>query len=95
MATFTVTQIIDGDTFVVSPNWNWNGQVGNRVRPAGYDTPELGQPGASAAAARLGRLILQRQVDLGSAYRIDHGRVVCEVFFQGRNLKDFFPVYRS
>lgn len=41
MPEFRVTSIIDGDTFEVSPEWKWNGETGTRVRPAGYDAPEL------------------------------------------------------
>lgn len=93
MPCFTVTQIIDGDTFTVSPSWTWNGTSGNRVRPAGYDAPEIGAPAAAAATTRLLTLALNRQVELGAAYRVDRGRIVCEVFLQGRNLKEFFPRY--
>ncbi len=90
MARFTVASIIDGDTFEVSPCWQWQGQTGNRVRPAGYDAPEIGQVGGALATLKLSQLILHKQVELGTAYRVDRGRLVCEVFFQGRNLVDYF-----
>lgn len=35
MQTFSVTAVVDGDTFDVSPHWQWNDQTGNRVRAAG------------------------------------------------------------
>lgn len=41
---FRVTKIIDGDTFEVSPNWEWDGKSGNVVRPTGFDAPEIGTP---------------------------------------------------
>ncbi len=41
MPVFSVTSIIDGDTFAVSPEWKWNGETGTRVRPAGYNAPDL------------------------------------------------------
>lgn len=94
MARFTVTSIIDGDTFEVSPSWQWQGQTGNRVRPAGYDAPEIGELGGVSATLKLSQLILHKQVELGTAYRVDRGRLVCEVFLQGRNLADFFRQYR-
>lgn len=94
MPTFTVTQIIDGDTFAVTPRWTWNGSPGDRVRPAGYDAPEAGFPSAAAATAKLSTLILNKKVELGTAYRLDRGRLVCEVHFNGRNLKDYFPHYQ-
>ena len=94
MATFTVISIVDGDTFDVSPEWKWNGQTGNRVRPTGYDAPELYAYGGQAAREKLSQLILNQKVELGSAYKIDHGRLVCDVFFNNHNLADYFPNWK-
>ena len=94
MAEFSVIQVIDGDTFDVSPQWRWEGQTGSRVRAAGYDAPELGTFGGQAAKEKLERLILGRKVELGAAYRVDRGRLVCEVYFQGKNLADYFPEHQ-
>ena len=94
MSAFTVTSVIDGDTFEVSHGWNWNGQTGKRVRPTGYDAPELHEYGGQAAKEKLARLILGEQVDLRTAYRVDRGRLVCDVFFKNRNLADYFPEYQ-
>ena len=41
MSNFRVVAVVDGDTFDVFPQWQWNGQTGSRIRPAGYDAPEL------------------------------------------------------
>ncbi len=90
MHTFQVTRIIDGDTFDVNPNWQWKGESGSRIRPTGYDAAEVGTPGGSAATAKLSSLILGRSIQLGNAYRIDRGRLVCDVFFNGRSLADYF-----
>ena len=95
MATFTVTQIIDGDTFVVSPKWNWNGQTGDRVRPTGYDAPEVGSRSAAAATQRLHQLLLEKLVELKDAVTIDRSRIVCDVFLNGRNIAGYFPGYRT
>lgn len=92
--TFKVTNVIDGDTFEVSPYWRWNNQSGNRVRPTGYDTPEIGQFGYEAAKEQLKRLILEQNIELRSAYRLDRGRIVCDVYFNGRNLADYFSKYK-
>ena len=94
MSKFTVTSIIDGDTFEVSPQWNWNGQTGSRVRPAGYDAPELHAYGGQTAKEKLERLIHREQVDLRTAHRIDRGRLVCEVYFRNKNLANYFPEYQ-
>jgi len=94
MSAFTVTSIIDGDTFEVIPAWSWNGQSGTCVRPTGYDAPELCAYSGQAAKDRLSKLIYGEQVELGTAYKVDHGRLVCDVFFRNKNLADFFPEYQ-
>jgi len=91
MAMFTVVKIVDGDTFDVNPAWQWNGESGKRVRPAGYDAAELGTRGAITATRRLSGLILGKKVRLGTAHRVDRGRLVCEVYCSnGHNLKEYF-----
>lgn len=94
MATFNVLSVVDGDTFDVSPGWRWNGQTGSRVRPPGYDAPELHEYGGQAAKEKLSRLLHGKRVDLGAGYKVDHGRLVCEVCFRGKNLKDYFPQWK-
>lgn len=95
MATFTVSQIIDGDTFAVRNGWSWNGTTGDRVRPTGYNAPELGTAGGNAAKQRLAQLILNQQVELGNVATIDRGRLVCDVTFRGRPLQDYFRRYAT
>ncbi len=94
MSVFTVTAIIDGDTFEVTPRWKWNGDTGTRVRPTGYDATELHAYGGQAAKNKLSNLILGEEVDLRTAHKIDRGRLVCDVYYQGRNLADYFPEYQ-
>jgi endonuclease YncB( thermonuclease family) len=93
MALFTVKQIIDGDTFEVNPGWKWQQHTGERVRPTGYDTPEMNTLAGQMAKDRLEKLILGKQVELGSAYKVDRGRLVCDVFFKGKKLEEYFPIY--
>lgn len=94
MSEFTVINIIDGDTFDVSPQWQWHGESGMRVRPTGYDAPELHANGSQVAKDKLSRLTLRQIVSLGNAYRIDRGRLVGDVYFRGRRLADYFPDYQ-
>ena len=93
MATFSATKIIDGDTFEVNPSWKWNNQTGSIVRPTGYDAPEIGSLSGALAKDQLARLILGKQVELGAAYRIDRGRLVCDVFVNGERLSEYFSRY--
>lgn len=94
MSAFTVTSIIDGDTFEVSPQWKWNGDTGTQVRPTGYDAPELHAYGGQVAKDKLSRLIYRQQVELRTAHKIDRGRLVCEVYFGNKNLANYFPEYQ-
>ena len=91
---FHSLEVWGGDTFDVTPAWSWRGQNGNRVRPVGFDAPELHAYGGQAAKAKLSQLILGQQIQLGTAYRVDRGRLVCDVYFRNRSLKDYFPLYQ-
>jgi endonuclease YncB( thermonuclease family) len=91
---FKAVDIVDGDTFDVSPDWRWNDQSGNRVRPTGYNAPEEGEPGYQAAKAKLSNLILGKNVELRKAYRVDRTRLVCDVYYNGKNLADYFAEYK-
>ena len=94
MAQFTVSTIIDGDTFDVSGGWKWDGQSGTRVRPTGFDAPELHASGGQTAKEKLGRLILGEQVELRASHRVDRGRLVSDVYYRGKYLADYFPEYQ-
>jgi len=94
MAEFRVVDVIDGDTFDVSPKWKWSGQTGSRVRPTRYNASEIYEPGGHQAKSTLARLILGKIVDLREAHRVDRGRLVCDVYYNGRHLADYFPEYQ-
>lgn len=91
---FKVVSVTDGDTFTITPNWKWNGQSGDIVRANGYDTPEKGQPGYDAAKRKLKNLIEGEQVELKNAIKITYGRLLCDVYYKGKNLKDYFSEYQ-
>lgn len=96
MATFKVSDVIDGDTFEVQGGWSWNNRTGTRVRPTGYDTPEKHQPGHAIMTQKLASLILGKDVELTNCATIDQwGRLVCEVRIGGRNLADHFRQYKT
>lgn len=94
---FTVTGIVDGDTFRVSPKWRLKvrgvEKRGNIIRPTGYDTPERNQPGFQEATLKLKKLILGKRVILKRPIKLTYGRLLCDVYFEGKNLADYFPEY--
>lgn len=94
MTLFTVTEVVDGDTFMVQ-SWKWDGRSGNCIRPLGYNTPEKGEPGYEAAKVKLGRLIGGKQVDIRNAVSIDvYGRLLAHVYISGIDLAHYFPEYK-
>ena len=90
---FKVLRIIDGDTFVISPNWQWNSETGDRVRPLGYDTPEEGDPGFNNATKKLEELLLHKKVELKNPVDISYGRLLCDVYLNGVNIATYFSQY--
>ena len=84
--TFKVTNVVDGDTFDVSPNWNWDGKTGDRVRIANLYAPEVSERGGNAATQRLVNLIGRKDVELKNAVNMSYGRIVCDVYLNGVNI---------
>ena len=96
MDDFTVNEVIDGDTFKVKNGWKWNEKKGDTVRPTGYDTPEKGESGYEQAKQKLKDLILGKTVDIKRAKIVDQwGRLVADVYYNGKNLADYFPEYKN
>ena len=96
MADFTVSEVVDGDTFKVKNGWEWNEKKGDTVRPTGYDTPEKGETGYEQAKQKLKDLILGKTVDIKSAKIVGQwGRLVADVYYNGKNLADYFPEYKN
>lgn len=91
---FKVTEVMDGDTFRVSPNWKWNNKEGDIVRPKGYNAPEEGQPGYQTAKKKLEKLISGKSVELKNPTNITYGRLLCDVYIGEKNLASFFPEYQ-
>ena len=95
MAEFTVSEVVDGDTFKVKNGWKWDNKTGDTVRPRGYDAPEKGEPGYEEAKEKLRRLILNEKVEIKNPQTIDDwGRLVADVYYKGKNLADYFPKYK-
>ena len=95
MANFTVSEVIDGDTFKVKNGWKWGDKTGEIIRPTGYDTPEKGQDGYEEAKKKLSNLILNKTVDIQNPKTIDdYGRLVADVYFNNKNLADYFSEYK-
>jgi micrococcal nuclease len=95
MEEFTVSEVIDGDTFKVKEGWELDEKKVDIVRPTGYNTPEEGEPGYEEAKQKLKKLILYKIVEINNPQDIDKGRLVADVYYEGKNLADYFPEYKT
>lgn len=81
-----VIRVIDGDTFQIAGYWNFQGSTGDRVRIALFDAPELHTSAGERAKEKLERLILQKRVELRNYRSLSYGRLVCDVFLDGKDI---------
>lgn len=79
-----VTKVVDGDTVRTR-------ESPTAVRLEGVDTPELHEPGYTAAKGALTRLILHREVQIETKVRDAYGRRVAQVW----RLPDYLDVNRA
>jgi micrococcal nuclease len=70
---------IDGDTIRYGSD---------RIRLAGIDTPELGEPGGLAAKQRLEELLRSGPVRIVRRGKDVYGRLVADVFVNGQNVAE-------
>ena len=80
MKTEKVTEVIDGDTFKT------DGRP-EAIRLAGYDAPEIRQPGGNAAKQRLKDLVLYKRVAVKVVSK-SYGRSVADVSVNGKSVSD-------
>jgi micrococcal nuclease len=96
MTEFTVNEIIDGDSFKVENDWEWDGKKGDTIRPSGYNTPEKGESGYEEAKQKLKGLILNEKVEIKNPMTIDDwGRLIADVYYNGKHLADYFSEYKT
>jgi hypothetical protein len=92
---FTVIRVINGNTFEVSPQWDWNGRTGSVVKANGYDVPDQqGGPGYQTAKDKLEKLLLNEQVELVKPLPLPSGPLLADVIYKGLNLADYFYEYK-
>jgi hypothetical protein len=94
MEEFKVTAVIDGNTFEVSPKWEFDGQKGNAVFAKGYSAPKRGKE-AMKLEQNISILILNKKVELGMPDGVEDDKLVCEVYFEGRNIASYFSQYKE
>jgi endonuclease YncB( thermonuclease family) len=94
MSLFKVERIIDGNCFEVANEWCWDKQTGKIVRVYGYEAPTRDLPEGEKARLKLLAILLGGAVELTTAYGINNGALICDVYLRGRNIADLFTEYQ-
>jgi len=76
-----VVGVSDGDSITVLSN----GRQNHKIRLAGIDAPERGQPWASRSRQRLAALVFGREVDVETGKVDRYGRTLGKVLVDGRD----------
>jgi endonuclease YncB( thermonuclease family) len=77
-----VVRVADGDTLTVLDSSNHQ----HRVRIAGIDAPEKGQPWGQRSKQNLAAMAFEKQTSLDCYKRDRYKRSVCRVFVEGRDI---------
>ena len=91
---FEVTKILDGNTFEVTPFWQWHNENGVLVSARGYQAPAAGEPNHEKIKTILMELLFGECVTLKDAVAIKDDALVCSVHIRGKNLSEFFPTFQ-
>lgn len=75
-----VINVVDGDTVDVNVDLGFKVYSKQRIRLAGIDTPERGQPGYQEAKDRLKDLVLDKEVLLNTSRASKWGYFLGEIF---------------
>ena len=94
METFTVVAVRDGNTIEVAPEWEFKNETGVYVQAKGYNAPKTGKP-AMSFEQRLSTLLLNKKVEFKSPESVQRNRLVCDVYYNGVNLAEYFSEYRE
>ena len=91
---FKVKEVITGDIFKINPEWVFNNQTGDVVLISGYKHPEQVSLGDNSAKERLTKLIFGKEVELRDMIMIANGRLLCDVYYKGKNIAEYFSEYK-
>ena len=94
MESFTVEAVVDGNTLIISPPWKLDNETGDTIRATGYNPPKSGSD-AMKAEQKLSIMVQNKQIELAEPKGIERGKLVCDVYFNGINIADYFSEYKK
>ena len=83
-----VTEVMDGESFRVNPDWSVDGERGDIVLMRDHAAPPLGTGAGEAFKQRLEELVLHRTVEVLNPVCVSHGIVEADVFISGQNMAE-------
>jgi hypothetical protein len=90
-----ISEVLNGNTFKVSPEWLWDFNEGDTVKALGYRTPQNSQTEFEKAVRKMKKLLLGKTVELANPVNLtEEGQLLCDVLVDGKNVAEFFPEYR-
>lgn len=87
---FQVKSILDGNTFTVSPRWEWRHIKGDIVTANGFPNLIGDKVGFLNSKKKLSKLILGKNVQLKKVNQCKYGCIFCDVYIDGKNISTFF-----
>lgn len=87
MTYYLVTNIVDGDTFYVSPYWGYGGKYDQRVRIANFNAPEARTTSGIMATQKLRQIIWNKYVTLSPQAVDMFGRLIADVYLDNYDIK--------
>lgn len=89
MATFSVKNIIDGNTIEITPNWKWGENSGSTVKIAGYNPPNA--TNAAFTVSKLNTLLMGKPIELKNPTEVSTNIITCHVFLNEVDISKYFP----
>ena len=98
MNTWSILNIINGNTIQVKPAWTWNNVTGDKVRINGYTIYSQSLPAQAAddiAKGRLNTLLAGKSFILSNPTHIENDTIYCDIYLNGINIVNYFPDFKK
>ena len=87
---YKVIEIINENTFKISPNWEHKGKSGNIVIACIYKRSEKVDPERNEGKEIITRLRLEKEVEITNYLWVSpNEELLCDVFYEGRNIANY------
>ncbi|HDQ26452.1 MAG TPA: hypothetical protein ENN43_06890 [bacterium] len=95
MSPFRVSSVSSENRFRVQYGWKCGDKKGAFIKPAGLKAPARGTEAYNGFLKKLYSLVLGKQVEVGEVVNFSNGTLLCRVYYNGRELRDYFSEYKN